>query len=139
MTSEIRLLSGRAALSAFALNKTLERLQRLDPGITGCFAQYVHLLNCTGPLDDEELDRATSLLDYGPTQNLPSQVGELVGTVLPRAGTISPWSSKASDIFFDLRHEQSCTGRAGSALVYWVSARRCGRRGTRARGRTGAV
>ena len=99
MTREIHLLSGRAALSAFALNKTLMRLQRRKPSITACYAEYVHLLSCPAGLSAAEIDRAERLLDYGPTQNLPTPAGAWVGTVVPRAGTISPWSSKASDIF----------------------------------------
>ena len=99
MTSEIHLLPGRAALSDFAQRKMLKRLQQHRPSVTACYAEYVHLLRATAPLSAVELDQAERLLDYGPTQNLPATVGDLVGTVLPRAGTISPWSSKASDIF----------------------------------------
>ena len=51
-------------------------------------------------LDDQEDGRKLrSLLDYGPDQDLPPISGEFGATVLPRTGTISPWSSKATDIF----------------------------------------
>ncbi len=42
---------------------------------------------------------AEALLEYGPRVGLPKRVGEPLFTVLPRPGTISPWSSKATDIF----------------------------------------
>ncbi|MCZ6709688.1 MAG: phosphoribosylformylglycinamidine synthase, partial [Gammaproteobacteria bacterium] len=40
-----------------------------------------------------------ALLRYGPETDLPQLEGELVATVVPRRGSISPWSSKATDIF----------------------------------------
>ena len=38
------------------------------------------------------------LLSYGPRHALPARVGEPLCVVTPRPGTISPWSSKATDI-----------------------------------------
>lgn len=99
LSRELSLLPGRAALSAFALEKMLLRLQAIDAGITGCYAEFVHLLDCVQPLSPQELERAEALLDYGPTQGLPQPLGSPITTALPRPGTISPWSSKASDIF----------------------------------------
>ena len=99
MSRELITLPGRAAFSAFALAKTLARLQAIEEGVTGCYAEFVHLLDCARPLSDQDRQRADALLDYGPTHGLPVARGELVTTVLPRPGTISPWSSKASDIF----------------------------------------
>ena len=99
MSRELCLLPGRAARSAFSLNKTLQLLKAKDSRISACYAEYVHLLDCERPLEPEEHRRALALLDYGPTQDLPQQLGSVVVTVLPRPGTISPWSSKASDIF----------------------------------------
>ena len=45
--------------------------------------------------------RATveALLSYGPRRDRPPRLGEPFCTVVPRPGTISPWSSKATDIF----------------------------------------
>ena len=99
MSRELCLLPGRAARSAFSLNKTLQLLKAKDSGISACYAEYVHLLDCERLLDSEEHKRALALLDYGPAQDLPHQLGSLAVTVLPRPGTISPWSSKATDIF----------------------------------------
>ena len=99
MSRELIVLPGRAALSAFALEKTLDRLQALEGDIAGCYAEFVHLLDSARPLNSQERERADALLDYGPTQGLPASCGVQVTTVLPRPGTISPWSSKATDIF----------------------------------------
>ncbi|MEM9622303.1 MAG: phosphoribosylformylglycinamidine synthase [Pseudomonadota bacterium] len=86
-------IPGNAALSVFALRK----LQRHVPQI--CYAEYVHVLALREALTDIELANVNALLDYGPQQDLPLAQGEVLCTVLPRPGTISPWSSKATDIF----------------------------------------
>ncbi len=93
--SELLALDGPPALSRFRLKKVTERLA--EPA--ELYAQFVHLLDLDAPLADEEHSRARALLDYGPRQGLPVRSGMLVATVVPRLGTISPWSSKASDIF----------------------------------------
>ena len=59
----------------------------------------MHVIALQAPLEETGLERAGTLLTYGPRYGLPERKGELVGTVVPRLGTISPWSSKATDIF----------------------------------------
>ena len=92
--SEPLVLGGPPAMSKF-------RLERLREGLAvdGLYAEFVHLLQLDAALDGEELRRAEALLRYGPELDLPERQGELRITVLPRLGTISPWSSKATDIF----------------------------------------
>ncbi len=86
-------LAGKAVCSTFALSKVQARLPQV------CYAEHVHLLELSAPLTEDELARAQALLDYGPNENLPQARGSRLVTVLPRTGTISPWSSKATDIF----------------------------------------
>jgi phosphoribosylformylglycinamidine synthase len=93
---ELLVLDGPPAFSRFALEKLLVDA---PDSVTGLYAEYVHLLSLSAPLAEEELARAGALLTYGPRRGLPAREGRLVGTVLPRLGTISPWSSKATDIF----------------------------------------
>ncbi len=97
------ILHGAPALSDFRLNKLLDQLQVIDPNITGVVAQFVHFADLSEQLDDAETHVLTKLLTYGPLMEQDPSVGstssdtcELV--VVPRPGTISPWSSKASDI-----------------------------------------
>ncbi len=90
------LLKGPPALSRFRLDKLRAQL---GPGDGPLYAEYVHLLNVDGSLDGEELARCERLLDYGPRAGRPEKAGDHVATVVPRQGTISPWSSKATDIF----------------------------------------
>ncbi len=64
-------------------------------------ASYLHLVRLDSELDEPELRRLTELLDYGPDwpQPQPAQDGpEQVLLALPRRGSISPWSSKATEI-----------------------------------------
>jgi phosphoribosylformylglycinamidine synthase len=94
--SELLVLEGPPALSAFRLEKLGQQL-----GIAGRYlhARFVHLLLLDAPLGAEARRRAESLLRYGPERDLPPRVGGQVAIVAPRLGTISPWSSKATDIF----------------------------------------
>ncbi len=94
------ILDGPPALSSFALEKLLRAARAHSKGqVNGLYAEYVHLLSISAALDGQELNRSQALLSYGPKHGLPERRGEPVGIVLPRRGTISPWSSKASDIF----------------------------------------
>ncbi|MEC7139034.1 MAG: hypothetical protein VXW50_08230, partial [Pseudomonadota bacterium] len=89
----VQVLVGPPALSQFAL----QRVQRQAPNVV--YAEFVHLLQVASPLAGEALERAEGLLRYGPQQQMPEPQGHHSHTVLPRRGTISPWSSKATDIF----------------------------------------
>lgn len=92
-THQLRVLAGKPALSVFALAKLKKQVRGL------CYAEFVHVLKLQGELDAEQEAKAALLLDYGPNQELPSRHGTRAITVVPRIGTISPWSSKATDIF----------------------------------------
>ena len=93
--TQLLVLPGTAALSGFRLVKLREQLS-LESGI---YAEYVHLLELGQSLTADESLRVEALLRYGPVTELPQACGELVAIVVPRLGTISPWSSKATDIF----------------------------------------
>jgi len=92
-------IPGAAALSAFRIAKLLGRLAALEPAVTGVATRFVHFADLERPLAVGELAVLRELLTYGPS--LPAQAGGSAGArllVVPRAGTISPWSSKATDI-----------------------------------------
>ena len=87
---------GAQALSDFRTKKLLARLQAVDSGITSVTAEYVHFADTSGKLASEEEKRLKRLLSYGTPFNGGTE-GELYLAV-PRPGTISPWSSKSTDI-----------------------------------------
>ncbi len=89
-------LSGTAALSSFRLTQLLTRLQQLAPDITAVSAQYVHFVELDEALDDKQIDLLQRLLAYGSDYHHPNQGEHLL--VVPRSGTQSPWSSKATEI-----------------------------------------
>ena len=85
---------GSAALSRFRHDKLLEQLKSLVPEITAVSAAFVHFVDSDVALDGGALDIVEKLLTYGPKTDSVDAEGELF-LVTPRAGTISPWSSKA--------------------------------------------
>ena len=96
---DIVLLRGRAALSPFRLAKLLAALSAAAPrhAVASIAATYWHLVEVARPLEASERAILERLLDYGPRGAQASDEGALL-LVTPRFGTISPWSSKATDI-----------------------------------------
>jgi len=91
-------LAGARALSAFRIAKLVSRLSTLEPAVRSLDAHYIHFVDTERPLDFAERQILQQLLTYGPkTAPAEGSDGELL-LVVPRAGTISPWSSKATDI-----------------------------------------
>jgi phosphoribosylformylglycinamidine synthase len=90
---------GGAALSAFRTSALLARLQQVEPSITGVQARHVHWVASDEMPDAALLQLLQALLDStpaAPTVDLPP--GHALLVVMPRLGTVSPWSSKATDI-----------------------------------------
>jgi phosphoribosylformylglycinamidine synthase len=93
-------IAGAPALSAFRIAKLLERVKRLEPSVQALASRFVHFVDLTRELQRGERDVLERLLTYGPrSEPLPSAEdnGQIL-LVVPREGTISPWSSKATDI-----------------------------------------
>ncbi len=85
-------LPGSNALSAFRLDK----LRAALPDYLCHGARFWHFVECRQPLDASAQAILDQLLIYGePAQ--PAESGEIL-LITPRIGTISPWSSKATDI-----------------------------------------
>lgn len=61
------------------------------------YAEYVHFADVSAPLNNDEQAKLARLLKYGPSLAEHEPQGRLL-LVTPRPGTISPWSSKATDI-----------------------------------------
>jgi phosphoribosylformylglycinamidine synthase len=91
------ILRGAPALSAFRHGKLLEQLTEKVAAISGVYAEFAHFADVVGVLTGEEESVLARLLKYGPSVPVQEPSGRMF-LVLPRFGTISPWSSKASDI-----------------------------------------
>ncbi len=96
-------LLGSEALTPARLAKVLaERaIRERNPEVRSISAQFLHLVDLEEPLSNDERGKLEALLRYGPRSGLADEERTLESggrIVVPRFGTISPWSSKATDI-----------------------------------------
>jgi len=112
------ILRGAPALSDFRLQKLLNQIQQRNPAFCGISAHFIHFVDVRETLNNDETDVLNQLLTYGSRAPLsaadiarhdknsdqdceacsaPSE-NSVSLLVVPRAGTISPWSSKATEI-----------------------------------------
>ncbi len=90
-------LRGAPALSEFRLQKLVRRIAA-ETGIElALYAEFLHFVDLEAPLSDDERQVLERLLRYGPALPAHEPSGEML-LVVPRPGTRSPWSSKATDI-----------------------------------------
>jgi phosphoribosylformylglycinamidine synthase len=95
--STMLILRGSPALSDFRLQKLLQDIISVGLPVRAIAAEFVHVAELTAPLSTGEREILEKLLSYGPSRGKTS-VNGLLQVVAPRPGTISPWSSKATDI-----------------------------------------
>jgi len=91
------LLPGAPALSSFRSEKLFKNISLSVPSFAGLYAEFMHFVDLEQALDDEEQSKLARLLQYGPKLQVSKHSGQML-LVVPRPGTISPWSSKATDI-----------------------------------------
>ena len=91
------ILEGSRAFSDFNKKKLLTSLQKSLTGLVDIHARYWHFVQNKNDLTEQELTKLKALLHYGESDDYERPYGELL-LVTPRPGTISPWSSKATDI-----------------------------------------
>lgn len=96
MSSVLR-LRGAPALSAFRLNKLHALLASGIPGLRGLHAEFVHFVDLGQRLTNTEIKILKQLLSYGLAAAHEAFPGEVLW-VVPRLGTLSPWSSRATEI-----------------------------------------
>ena len=90
-------IRGSQANSNFRIAKLYEQLKTSFPQVTGLNSEYQHFVDTSEEISQQQQIVLTSLLQYGPVVPEVPHSGELI-LVLPRFGTISPWSTKATDI-----------------------------------------
>ena len=116
---QVLTLPGAVALSPFRVEKLLASLPGpLAEAIT-VDARLVHFVAVDAPLTDAESAVLEKLLTYGTAPRAAPE-GVLL-LVLPRFGTVSPWSSKATDI------ARNCglakVARVERGVAYYITAR----------------
>ena len=121
-------IPGTSALSDFRIKKLLTELEALKLNITAISACFIHFVDIEGNLDNLQADTLSQLLTYGSSQPLKERDDELqpnsmiIETLLvfPRSGTISPWSSKATEIA--IRCGLSAVKRIERGILYSLVA-----------------
>jgi len=88
------ILKGKPAFSDFRINLLLNEIRKNIPDIGSVEAVYVYLLEAKESIPGKIMEKVNSLL--GGVVPFDEKDGFFVA---PRKGTISPWSSKATDIF----------------------------------------
>jgi phosphoribosylformylglycinamidine synthase len=91
------LFQGSPALSDFRLNKLLDKIRLSVPVVSRLSTHFVHFVELSSSFNTKETEILNKLLEYGPVIEDRLCEGELF-LITPRMGTISPWSSKATDI-----------------------------------------
>ena len=122
-------LDGPAASSAFRIARMLARLQALEPSVTAIDARYRHFVQLAASLDTAATERLERLLVYGERASANRRSSATLRLlVVPRLGTTSPWSSKATEIARNcalpqvqriergIAYEISCKGRLAETL-----------------------
>jgi phosphoribosylformylglycinamidine synthase len=88
---------GACALTEFRIAKLLPELKQALPAVRGIAAEFWHFVEADAEPDAAERRLLERLLHYGaPLQGADARAALFL--VVPRLGTISPWSSKATDI-----------------------------------------
>ncbi|HET7202037.1 MAG TPA: phosphoribosylformylglycinamidine synthase, partial [Steroidobacteraceae bacterium] len=89
--------SGAPALSDFRLDKVLAAVREPVAHVETVDTRFLHFIETSAPLTAKDEAVVQALLRYGPTTHAAEPRGEML-LVVPRFGTVSPWSSKATDI-----------------------------------------
>jgi phosphoribosylformylglycinamidine synthase len=124
------LLAGPSVFSEARQGALLRQIQTLVPQIASLDAVYLHLIRATSPQAERELSTSeteqnsilNSILEYGdhlPSSDTTSQQNKAY--VIPRPGSISPWSSKATDIA-RMCHLESHISRLERGILYNITS-----------------
>ncbi len=91
------LLTGSSVFSPFRQRKLLRKLQEIDPSVKSVSAKFVHLVDDRGALNPDDSSLLAQILS-SPEEGEAPKNNDCKLLITPRVGTISPWSTKATDI-----------------------------------------
>ena len=126
------IIPGSESLSIFRKKKLLSTLQKEvpSPSITGIYASFQHFIHSHAELTADELRQLEVLLSYGEAgetdetrvdTSVPEDKKGPLFLVTPRPGTISPWSSKATDIVHNAGLAK--VARVERGIAYYIQTR----------------
>ncbi|MWZ20549.1 phosphoribosylformylglycinamidine synthase, partial [Francisella tularensis subsp. holarctica] len=93
----ITIFEGLSALSPFKREKILAAAKKISNKVESVSAQYIHVTELESELNSEQERIVKSLLNYNREYGIAQPMGHTF-IIAPIVGTISPWSSKATDI-----------------------------------------
>lgn len=115
-------LRGSQAYSDFRIQKLLSTVKQHFPTVESIDTEFQHLIKLQDDsieLDQVELSKLERLLTYGPSMQDVEHQGQRL-YVLPRFGTISPWSTKATDIVMHCGLDKIL--RVERGIAFYISA-----------------
>lgn len=115
-------LIGQPALSGFRLNKLRTALDNACSGVTVTDTRHIYFVELSSRLSANDEARLRRLLNLNGSSGEPKgaeQTQRLL--VIPRLGTISPWSSKATDIAKHCALPQ--VARIERGILYFLKSR----------------
>ncbi|MFZ9626832.1 MAG: phosphoribosylformylglycinamidine synthase [Burkholderiaceae bacterium] len=89
-------VAGPSALTGFRHQRAFDSLKRIEPRLTSLESRFVHFLSLEHSADAASRERLIGLLGCQEPASFAEGGASLF--VIPRLGTVSPWSSKATDI-----------------------------------------
>ncbi|MCB1660214.1 MAG: hypothetical protein KDI39_18480, partial [Pseudomonadales bacterium] len=119
------IVSGAKALSSFKSQRLLADLQAIEPSVIGLTSRFIHVVSVASALSTNEDKQLHELLHYGEdftAEGFGEGEFDAVFVITPRIGTISPWSSKATDIARNSGLDK--VQRVERVTVYWLQTTR---------------
>ncbi len=98
-----------------ALTDSQSNMLAAELGVDAITGQFVHFVDAT-ELENEDKLTLESLLDYG--EAFVGKRTKHTYIIIPRIGTVSPWSSKATDIIHNVGLKQ--VKRIERGIVYYI-------------------
>lgn len=97
--SQLLFLRGHSAVSSFRLKKFLNAIQEIVPKVTSIKADFWHFVQVSSELSKADQRTLERILTYGAAESGRRGVQWNPNfVVIPRLGSISPWSTKSTDI-----------------------------------------
>ncbi|HQW21593.1 MAG TPA: phosphoribosylformylglycinamidine synthase, partial [Rhodocyclaceae bacterium] len=124
--SEIIKLRGGAAFSVSRMARLTEQARSMVPSLHQLIAERYFFIELKAPLSAAEIRRLKQLLGV-PEEASAEPTGTLL-LVTPRLGTISPWSSKATEIARQCGFSAIARIERGTAFYADANAKRKGER-----------
>lgn len=94
----MEVFAGPGALSPSREGQLLAQVREVVPSLAGLRGAVLHFVRTDSPLSSETRRTLERLLDYGEIPPDPAALNRPDLVVAPRPGTVSPWSSRATDI-----------------------------------------